>query len=249
MSPRLGALLVVAGLALGGCSTAPVVDGEPKEPVYSAERLLMSDASSPFIVKDPFQGVNRAIYRFNAHLDRGVLVPVTRGYTRVVPQPARTGVRNFFNNLFGIRTFYNQILQARPVRAMQTTGRVIVNTTIGLVGLIDVATPMGIPYHKEDFGQTLGVWGLGAGPYIVLPLFGPSNLRDTTGLVVDSAIQSWLDPLNLDNNQEWAYLYYALLLLDTRERVGFQYHQTGSPFEYELVRTLSLTVREIEIKK
>ena len=245
-----GLLALLAALALSGCSTAPIVEGDaPETAVFDQERLVMTDVDTPFIVNDPWEGLNRTIYRFNYHVDRWVLIPAVNTYRFLLPQPLRTGVRNFMNNLFGIRTLANQLLQGRPVRAVQTTGRLAVNTTLGIAGLFDVATHAGMPFHREDFGQTLGVWGVKPGPYLVLPLFGPSNLRDGVGLAVDSAFQSWVDPLNFDDHPSRQYIYYPLLILDTRDRVAFRYHSTGSPFEYELVRRLILTVREIEVAK
>lgn len=251
MNNRLIALLVfLSASALGGCSTAPVVKGDtPDETVFSAQELDSTDVDWPLNVYDPLEGMNRAIYRFNYHADRWVLVPAVNAYRFVTPGFVRTGVNNFFDNFFGIKTLMNQILQGRPVRALQTTGRMVVNTTVGLAGLFDVATPLGIPYHKEDFGQTLGVWGVDPGAYLVLPFFGPGSLRDGAGLAVDGAFQAWLDPFNFDNHPGRQYAYYPLMVLDTRDRIAFRYYQTGSPFEYELVRRLILTIREIEVEK
>jgi phospholipid-binding lipoprotein MlaA len=251
MNHRLTALLIfLSAVALGGCSTAPVVKGSaPEETVFSAQKLDASDVDWPLDVYDPLEGMNRTIYRFNYHADRWVLIPAVNAYRFVTPGFVRTGVSNFFDNFFGIRTLMNQILQGRPVRALQTTGRIVVNTTLGIGGLFDIATPMGIPYDAEDFGQTLGVWGVKPGAYLVLPFFGPSSLRDGFGLGVDSAFQTWLDPLDFDDHSGRQYAYYPLMVLDTRDRIAFRYYQTGSPFEYELVRRLIRTVREIEVQK
>ncbi len=124
------------------------------------------------------------------------------------------------------------------------------NTTVGIVGLWDPATPIGIPQHYEDFGQTLGRWGVPPGPYVVLPLFGPSFVRDASGRLVDAEIFTLIDPLQLDNVSEgYTYLYYTLLVLNTRSTTSFQYYQTGSPFEYELVRSLWATKRKLDIEK
>jgi phospholipid-binding lipoprotein MlaA len=241
-------LFLLSTLAIAGCSTAPIVSGAPEEAIYS-ETVQEEDAVQPFQIYDPLEGMNRTIYRFNYHADRWVLIPAVNAYRFVTPGFVRTGVRNFFDNFFGIRTLMNQILQGRPVRALQTTGRIAVNTTIGIGGLFDIATPMGIPYNKEDFGQTLGVWGVKPGAYLVLPFFGPSSLRDGVGLGVDSAFQTWLDPFNFDDHPGRQYAYYPLMVLDTRDRIAFRYYQSGSPFEYELVRRLIHTVREIEVQK
>ncbi|MBW2415860.1 MAG: VacJ family lipoprotein, partial [Deltaproteobacteria bacterium] len=138
-----------------------------------------------------------------------------------------------------------------PVRATQTVGRVGVNLTLGVVGLFDVASRFGMPYHVEDFGQTMGVWGVGAGPYLVLPLAGPSSLRDGSGQLVDSVIMSFAftRPVGIDGNLAAQAVYYPLLVVDTRGRVAFQYFETGSPFEYELVRMMMSAKRKLEIER
>jgi phospholipid-binding lipoprotein MlaA len=250
MNRYLIAAALILGLGVGGCSTKPVVVNPPvEEPIFTTQALVTGDVQSPVVVDDPLQGFNRTMYRFNYHADKWVLNPAVKTYRFIVPSPLRTGVKNFFNNFFGIRTFWNQLLQGRPVRALATSGRFALNTTVGIGGLFDVATKAGMPYYKEDFGQTLGVWGFGPGAYLVLPLFGPSSVRDAIGLGVDGAIMSAIDPLGLDGHPQRQYVYYPLLIINTRAQVGFQYYSTGSPFEYELVRRLMLTVRQIEVQK
>ncbi len=188
--------------------------------------------------------------RFNSYADRWVLNPAVSVYRFVFPGFVRKGVSNFFTNLDNIQTVINEIFQLHPGSAVQTTGRFIVNTTIGVAGLWDPATPIGIPQHYEDFGQTLGRWGVGTGPYLVLPLFGPSFARDASGKVVDAQIFSRIDPLQLDDVSEgYTYLYCTLLVLNTRSTTSFQYYQTGSPFEYELVRSLWFTKRQLDVEK
>ncbi|MDB5886697.1 MAG: VacJ family lipoprotein [Polaromonas sp.] len=134
---------------------------------------------------DPLEPFNRSVYSFNEGLDRAVLKPVATAYQKVTPSPVRTGVTNFFENISDVWSLVNNVLQAKPTEAANSLFRVTTNTLWGIGGIFDVATELKIPKHKEDFGQTLGTWGLGAGPYVVLPLFGPSNIRDTAGLVVD----------------------------------------------------------------
>ncbi len=243
-------LLVVLALAgLQACSTAPVVDGEIEPAVFTPERVALEGSDTPFEVSDPLEGFNRTMYRFNYQLDRWLLMPVVNTYRTIFPGFMRAGVRNFFDNLFEIRTLANQLLQARPVRGVQTTGRFAVNTTVGVLGLFDVASAWGIPYHREDFGQTLGVWGVGKGPYVVLPLFGPNSLRGTVGLAADSFFMNWVDPLRLEGRPGRQIAYYTLLAIDSRDRVSFRYHSTGSPFEYELVRRLILIRQDLEVAK
>ena len=148
--------------------------------------LLQGCASGPQAnPADPLGPFNRSVYRFNEGLDRAVLKPVATAYQNVTPSPVRTGVTNFFENLSDAWSFVNNVLQAKPAEAADTLFRFTTNTFWGLGGIFDVATELKIAKHKEDFGQTLGVWGLAPGPYLVLPLFGPSSARDSAGLLVD----------------------------------------------------------------
>lgn len=135
--------------------------------------------------RDPWEGFNRGVYAFNTDFDNAILKPVAEGYVNVVPQTARTGVSNFFSNLGDVVVLANDLLQFKLGQAASDFSRLVWNTTVGLGGLIDVATPMGLTKHNEDFGQTLGYWGAGPGPYLVIPFLGPSSLRDGSGRVVD----------------------------------------------------------------
>ena len=135
---------------------------------------------------DPLEPLNRAVFNFNEGVDKAVLKPVATAYQDVTPSPVRTGVRNFFENLSDAWSMVNNLLQAKPKEAVDSLFRVTTNSFWGVAGLFDVASVMGIPKHKEDFGQTLGVWGVASGPYVVLPVLGPSSVRDTVGTVVDS---------------------------------------------------------------
>lgn len=158
------------------------------------------------LVSDPFEDVNRAMFVVNDVLDQGVMEPVARGYRAVTPEFARTGVRNFLRNLRSPINIGNQLLQGDIDGTFRDVYRLGVNSTFGIVGLIDVAAITGHEYEYEDFGQTLAVWGVGHGPYMVLPLFGPSSMRDAFGMAVDS----FADPVRiyLDNKDEEAW-YYA----------------------------------------
>lgn len=133
---------------------------------------------------DPWQGMNRATYAFNDALDRAVLKPVAKGYDWVLPGFAKEGVNNFFANLDDIPTGLNNILQGKVAEGASDLGRFLVNSVVGVFGLWDIASPLGLEKHEEDFGQTLAVWGVNSGPFLVLPLFGPSNLRDGPARVV-----------------------------------------------------------------
>ncbi|MFM0687725.1 MlaA family lipoprotein [Paraburkholderia strydomiana] len=134
---------------------------------------------------DPFEPMNRAVFNFNDGLDRYVAVPVAKGYQKVTPQPLRTAVSNFFSNLGDLTNAANALLQLKITDATEDLVRFAFNSTFGLGGLLDWATPAGLPKHHQDFGLTLGHWGIPSGPYLVLPLFGPSTVRDSMGLVVD----------------------------------------------------------------
>ncbi|MDB5928793.1 MAG: VacJ family lipoprotein [Polaromonas sp.] len=134
---------------------------------------------------DPLEPFNRGVFSFNEGLDRTVLKPVATAYQNVTPAPVRTGVTNFFENISDVWSTVNNALQAKPAYAMDSFFRVAVNTVLGLGGILDFASEMKIPKHTEDFGQTLGTWGLKSGPYVVLPVFGSSSVRDSAGLVVD----------------------------------------------------------------
>ena len=151
--------------------------------------VLVGCASIPAGVEpspqDPWESFNRSVFEFNEGLDAYLLKPVVAGYRFVLPEFVREGIYNFFSNYNDIYTALFNLLQGKPGYAFNDFMRVAVNTTMGLGGLLDLATPGGLEKHKEDWGQTLGVWGVPAGPYVVLPFFGPSNVRDTFGTVAD----------------------------------------------------------------
>lgn len=161
---------------------------------------------------DPWEGLNRTIFSFNETVDTYALKPLAQGYRFVAPDFVETGVSNFFDNLSTVGTLVNNVLQGKFSDATSDIARLVFNTTIGLAGTIDVATPMGIPRNDEDFGQTLGAWGVPSGPYVVLPLFGPSTVRDGVSLVADSAI----DPvMNVDHTATKNALIISRII-DTR---------------------------------
>ncbi len=135
---------------------------------------------------DPLEPMNRGIHSFNEAMDRAVIKPVAEGYEKVLPSPAKTGIRNFFSNLGDITIVANDVLQLKLEQGTSDLLRLAINSTIGFFGLLDVSSEMGLRKHEEDFGQTLGRWGVGTGPYLVLPFLGPSDFRDTAGYVVDT---------------------------------------------------------------
>ncbi len=160
---RVAAFLILAGV-LGGCATLPP---GPRDP------------------RDPYESFNRGIYRFNDRLDRSIVRPTARAYRAVIPQFVRTSVGNVFSNIGDVRNVLNNTLQGKFTTAYSDFGRIAINSTLGVLGLFDIATEAGIEKHNEDFGQTLGWWGVQSGPYIMLPIFGPSSGRDAAGFTID----------------------------------------------------------------
>ncbi len=156
--------------------------------LFLASQLLFGCATvqGPADPRDPLESYNRAVYQFNDNVDRYFLKPVAQGYDAVTPAPVQKGVSNFFGNLGDVVTIFNDLLQFKVVQFASDTGRFLINSTLGLGGLIDWASDMGLEKHHEDFGQTLGYWGVPPGPYFVIPFVGPSTIRDAGGEVVDT---------------------------------------------------------------
>lgn len=194
---------------------------------------------------DPLEPFNRAMYRFNDSLDRAVIKPLATGYRAIVPTPVNHGVTNFFENLSDLTSAVNNVLQFKLQRAGADAGRVLVNSTLGVGGIFDVATRMNIPKYEEDFGQTLGYWGMSPGPYIVLPVFGPRSGRDTAGLVVDW----YTDPVGYLNPWQWESGLKILRLIDTRaDALGaVDLMQKASLDPYEFTKESYLQKRQYEV--
>jgi phospholipid-binding lipoprotein MlaA len=174
--------------------------------------LISGCASTNASKADPFEGINRGTYAFNDAVDRAVLEPVARGYQAVLPQFVRSGVNNVFTNFGDVSVSLNNFLQGKPKDAASDLGRFLVNSTLGVLGLFDVATPMGLDKHNEDFGQTLGTWGVGSGPYVVVPFMGPSTFRDGLGRYADS-YAGWAKQVDHIPTRNSAY---GLELIDVR---------------------------------
>jgi len=241
------AFAVTVCLLLGACASTPppkTVDPETPDAVP-----VTQTTANPLAINDPLEGLNRRVYRFNALADRYVLMPVVQVYRNVTPGFARTGVHNFFSNLGEINTFANSVLQAKPKSSAVTLSRFVINSTVGLAGLFDPATVIGLDQYSEDFGQTLGYYGVGAGPYLVLPFFGPSSLRDTAGLAADQGLFYVLDPLQLQDNDAARWAYLTMYTINKRDSVNFRYYQTGSPFEYTLVRLVYMNYRALQVEQ
>lgn len=187
--------------------------------VAAAALLAACSTSGNGDVSDPIESVNRGVFKFNDAVDTAVLEPVAKGYRDAVPKPARVGVRNFLRNLKAPTIVANDLLQGDVSSAGTDVTRFFANTLFGVAGLIDVAGSEGVKYKEEDFGQTLGVWGVNNGPYVVLPLFGPSTLRDTTGMIVDG----YTDPVRLwltnTDREGWYYGRVVVASVDKREEL------------------------------
>jgi phospholipid-binding lipoprotein MlaA len=180
-------------------------------PVLCAASLLGGCASTANNPNDPFEGFNRAMFAVNEGLDV-VIKPVAQGYDYVAPQPVKAGIGNFFGNLWDVLTALNNLLQGKGGEGVSDIGRVLVNTTIGIGGVFDVASEMGLEKHSEDFGQTLGKWGVGEGPFFYWPIIGPRTTRDTVGWAVDS----YADPVWHVEDVAWRNSLVGVRYIDMR---------------------------------
>ena len=191
MSVRGGSVRIVAACAavgvLGGCALGPTRE-------------------------DPFEPMNRVSYRIHTTIDTAVVKPVAQAYVDLTPKPIRQAVSNFFGNIDDMFSFVNDVLQGKPDKAGHDLGRVITNTGFGLLGLIDIASDAGIPKGGEDFGQTFGVWGIDQGPYLFIPLFGPTTVRDGSGWL----IRGYATPIAHINDAPTRDFLLGLNLLDLR---------------------------------
>ncbi|GHC31698.1 phospholipid-binding lipoprotein MlaA [Aidingimonas halophila] len=204
-----------------------------------ASQQTAQDDRSP---EDPWEGFNRGVFAFNEVIDRYALKPAAQGYDAVTPEPVQIGVGNFFSNLGEIRTALNSVLQGKPGNAGVASGRFVINTVVGVGGLLDHATAMGLTVDGEDFGQTLGVWGLDSGPYLVLPLLGPSTVRDTAGLPVDM----YTYPLTYVEDDPTRYGLTFLRVVDTR--AGFlEQEELIRGDRYSFIRDSYLQRRRYEV--
>jgi phospholipid-binding lipoprotein MlaA len=233
----------IAASLLAGCAGKP-----PLPPEIAAQPKLAEAAREPSVIDvyDPFEGLNRAIYNFNAGFDRYVFLPIVRAYEFVTPVFVQNRISDFFGNIQEIPTFTNNVLQLKADAAGRSATRFMINTMF-TAGLFDLAGAKGIPQVNEDFGQTLGHWGAGPGPYLVIPVLGPSNLRDATGLTTDAMLLWALTPAVVSDSWPLTGSRYGLQAIDTRHRTAFRYFETGSPFEYDLVRLIYTEKRKLDI--
>jgi phospholipid-binding lipoprotein MlaA len=193
---------------------------------------------------DPFESYNRAVFTFNDKVDRVALKPVAQAYVVVTPAPVRTWVGNFFSNLGDPWIGVNNLLQGKPADALSDVMRFLVNSTLGLCGLLDVATEAQIPKHDGDFGLTLGVWGVGSGPFLMLPFLGPSTVRDTAGLAVDMTVSSY-SYHELIPHEPTRYTVTAVRFVDKRARFlgGERTLEEGTLDKYRYLRDFYLQQR------
>lgn len=239
-------------LLLSGCSTVPKPTADTEPAMRTVEALVGPDYKPAVEINDPLEGFNRGAYRFNYYFDKFLFLPIVNTYEFIMPDYAEQRVSNFVDNIYEFNNFTNNLLQLKFKQTGITLTRFVVNTTVGIGGLWDPATSMNLRRQPEDFGQTLGHYGVGNGPYIVLPIMGPSNLRDTTGLIVDtvafSAVVNELQSDWMDDNNV-SLIFSGVAAVDKRHRQPFRYYSTGSPFEYEMVRMLYTSQRKIVIAK
>jgi phospholipid-binding lipoprotein MlaA len=220
----------VCGLVLAGCASTPPSTGA-------------------LATNDPYEQTNRDTLKFNGKIDKYFVIPTVGVYFLLVPERGRRGVHNFLGNLSLPTIFLNDMLQGEVSRAGKSAWRLVINSTIGVAGFFDPAAKIGIPGHGEDFGQTLAVWGVKEGPYLVLPFFGPSNPRDATGLVVDAA----MDPTNqvhIKQHLWWAAgrEYFTLLDLRAQTYQTVQGIQRSSVDYYSSLRNLYRQLRAEQIR-
>ena len=224
MSGALRPLLLLLALGLGGCATKPVTLTDPE--------------------RDPWEGYNRQIHAFNQSVDRAVFQPVARGYDKIMPDAPQRGVRNFFRNLDYPVTLINSLLQGNMERAFTSTGRFMMNTTVGLLGFFDVASKAGIPHYREDFGQTLAVWGWEDSRFVVMPFLGPFTVRDLLG----RSFYGYAHPISYMIREHDQYIPLVVDLISLRaELLPLQADIDAAADPYVLIRDVFLQNRLYEI--
>lgn len=235
-------------LSLNGCAATRVDTQAEIPPMHSINEFRDQRFAE---VADPWEGFNRSMYRFNFYFDKYLFLPVVSGYEYVTPTFVQERISGIYNNFGEVRSFTNCLFQLKGTESATTLGRFLTNSIVGVGGMFDPATSFGLKRHDEDFGKTLGYWGAAPGPYLVLPIFGPSSLRDTGGLAVDTAITygiyAGIDPFG---NSNYSFAISAgitgLNAVDTRHQQSFRYYESGYPFEYYMVRFFNHVKREIE---
>jgi phospholipid-binding lipoprotein MlaA len=218
------ALILIIAMSLGACAGTQNLHTDPEN--------------------DPWEGFNRKVHRLNSNLDKAVAQPVAKAYQKVIPNPVKKGVSNFFRNIDYPVTFINQVLQGKFKESGISTGRFLINSTVGLLGLFDPATKMGIADYDEDFGQTLAKWGYEESRYLVLPLFGPSTLRDGMG----RSIYGYAHPVSYWAREDHFYTPLVLDMVQTRAAFLNQDDAVEEAYdEYTLIRDAWLQNRQYKI--
>jgi len=196
--------------------------------------------------KDPLEGLNRSVYKFNDVVDKAALKPIAQGYQAIAPTPVQTGVNNFFKNIRDVVTLVNELFQFKFKQAANTTGRVALNTTVGVLGIFDVHSKSGGVRTKEDFGQTLGYYGFDSGAYLVLPIIGPSSTRDGIGFVTDAF---FFDPIGYINDDTTKWTTIAVAIVDKRADLMEEIDIRDKAFDpYAYMRDSYLQNRENLVK-
>ena len=198
--------------------------------------------------QDPWESFNRKVFGFNEVLDKTIMKPVAKGYQWITPKPVDKGISNFFSNLGEVKNIPNSLFQFKFKNAGTSSLRLVVNSTVGIGGIFDVATRMGLEKHNEDLGQTLGHWGVKSGPYVMLPILGPSNVRDSITLIGDTYMQSQLTPLNLLELEPWQKNTLTVIkYIDIRaDLLAVESMLTGD--KYVAMRELSIQLREFDVR-
>jgi phospholipid-binding lipoprotein MlaA len=241
--------VTVCLLMLAACSSTHSAKKTYPLPLHPVSEVLKKDLVYPIDVHDPWEGFNRRMFKFNYTFDKYLFLPIVNTYEFITPDIVEKGVSNIFSNLEDIRNLLNSAFQLKGKTTGTTGMRLLTNTTVGVGGLWDPATRWGFHRQEEDFGQTLGHYDVGEGPYLVLPIFGPSNVRDGVGLLADSAIYYAIDPVNVPTDRDYQGVTTGAKAVDTRHNIAFRYFETGSPFEYEMVRFLYFKKRQLDISK
>jgi len=237
------AAAVESAAAFAAAASASEREDGPGAAETLASPVTPADAPS-MSTYDPWERVNRFTYRFNARFDEAVFLRASNAYRRV-PSPIRSGVHNFFGNLSEVDSVINYALQWRFGLGVRSLGRFVINSTIGIGGLLDVAKKLKLPATATGFSTTLAKWGMHPGPYVVLPFLGPSTLRDGVGFLGDYGTSYGVDIANLyRGGVSWGL--GVVNAVDQRSNVSFRYYSTGSPFEYEIVRFLYVRKALIE---
>jgi phospholipid-binding lipoprotein MlaA len=247
----LTVLALTLAVSLTGCAAGMVTTQDEAPAQHSISEFRDQRFAE---VADPWEGFNRNVYRFNYYFDKYLFLPLVDTYEFITPAFMQERVSGFYNNIGEIRNLTNSMFQLKGLESLTTLGRFVTNSTIGLGGMFDPATSFGLERHSQDFGKTLGYWGVTSGPYMVLPVFGPSSLRDTGGLLVDSsiyyAIYGAVDPFgNTGNSFAYDSGITALGAVNTRHQQSFRYYESGYPFEYYMVRFFYHEKRNIEGSK